>query len=322
MVSLALTLTAAANAHDAVTLQFSDGRGSVQGVEPANAVLQQVHVRVSLVPIPKEAERVLASADERSLKPSEKEKLLKVFELSRSQLLEQIRLAGRQPATPEGGSLQIRAENGGTYPNVSDLSTVTGAKRTAMHELLGPLHVNSAADGTGIDEVMTAVRGGPFTWFFVLPDGVVARLTSLPIKSGDPGVRVSYSGLTPHAGFMPERGVAIGNGHGPKTFVIRHSAQIPKFAEMLGSNPWIDFSGEPRMMPAASGAAPAKDAVAMANPASTYCASIKGRSVIAKLQDGSSIGLCYLPDGKVIEEWTLFRMNEEKQAIGGSALSH
>ncbi|SFG42314.1 DUF333 domain-containing protein [Methylobacterium gossipiicola] len=49
-------------------------------------------------------------------------------------------------------------------------------------------------------------------------------------------------------------------------------------------------------------------ALALGNPASVFCETMGGQSVIAKLSDGSAIGLCTLPGKKIVEEWTLFRM--------------
>ncbi len=54
-------------------------------------------------------------------------------------------------------------------------------------------------------------------------------------------------------------------------------------------------------------------ATAMPNPASVFCGKMGGRSVIAKLPDGGDIGLCYLPNKKIVEEWTLFRMLDGKK---------
>lgn len=47
--------------------------------------------------------------------------------------------------------------------------------------------------------------------------------------------------------------------------------------------------------------------IGMANPASEYCVQLGGRLEIRKDADGSEYGMCHLPDGSVIEEWTLFR---------------
>ena len=53
-------------------------------------------------------------------------------------------------------------------------------------------------------------------------------------------------------------------------------------------------------------------AQAMPNPASAFCGKMGGRSVMAKLPDGATVGLCYLPGNKIVEEWTLFRMMNGK----------
>lgn len=44
----------------------------------------------------------------------------------------------------------------------------------------------------------------------------------------------------------------------------------------------------------------------IANPASVYCVSIGGRLEIRNEAQGQS-GYCHLPDGRVVEEWELFR---------------
>ena len=47
-------------------------------------------------------------------------------------------------------------------------------------------------------------------------------------------------------------------------------------------------------------------AVALPNPASVYCASLGGRLEIRSGPAGE-VGFCHLPDGRVVEEWALFR---------------
>ncbi|TNC15396.1 DUF333 domain-containing protein [Methylobacterium terricola] len=44
----------------------------------------------------------------------------------------------------------------------------------------------------------------------------------------------------------------------------------------------------------------------MGNPASAYCTSVGGRLEIRKEAKGEA-GYCHLPDGRVVEEWQLFR---------------
>jgi len=50
----------------------------------------------------------------------------------------------------------------------------------------------------------------------------------------------------------------------------------------------------------------AQPAHALPNPASAYCVSLGGRLEIRTGPTGE-VGFCHLPDGRVVEEWTLFR---------------
>lgn len=54
-------------------------------------------------------------------------------------------------------------------------------------------------------------------------------------------------------------------------------------------------------------------ALAMPNPASVFCEKMGGRSVMAKLESGDELGLCYLPKNRIVEEWTLYRMFKGKK---------
>ncbi|MFN3837035.1 MAG: DUF333 domain-containing protein [Brevundimonas sp.] len=47
--------------------------------------------------------------------------------------------------------------------------------------------------------------------------------------------------------------------------------------------------------------------IGMANPASKYCLDIGGRLETTTAADGGQSSLCHLPDGRVMEEWALFR---------------
>jgi putative hemolysin len=53
-------------------------------------------------------------------------------------------------------------------------------------------------------------------------------------------------------------------------------------------------------------AAPAEKAVGMPNPASVHCTELGGKVEIRRDAKGET-GYCHLPDGRVIEEWELFR---------------
>ena len=46
--------------------------------------------------------------------------------------------------------------------------------------------------------------------------------------------------------------------------------------------------------------------VGKANPASVYCV-VQGGKVIMKQEEQGTVGYCHFNDGKVVEEWTLYR---------------
>lgn len=56
----------------------------------------------------------------------------------------------------------------------------------------------------------------------------------------------------------------------------------------------------------AAAATPPKGAIGMPNPASVYCKDQGGTLEIRKGEKGDT-GYCHLPDGRIIEEWALFR---------------
>lgn len=228
-----------------VKLQFSDGRPDVEGLESVNAVLRSVGVRASTVAIPAEAKPILQASLSRAISDDEQQKLLAFFHLNRADLLEQIELAGRTPELRRGGYLGIQEGDTAPYPKVYDMKALTPEVHNWVLNRYGRLHVNTSDSGAGIDEVMTVVSGGPFTWVFVLPDGVLARLTVFEIAQDGPALRLSYPGLGMHAGVMtPSQGLIVAFAHGPENFVIRFEEPSVPHAELLNTNPWLDFSGE------------------------------------------------------------------------------
>jgi len=47
--------------------------------------------------------------------------------------------------------------------------------------------------------------------------------------------------------------------------------------------------------------------VGLANPASVHCGKLGGRLQIVSEGNRGQVGFCHLPDGRVCEEWALFR---------------
>ena len=56
--------------------------------------------------------------------------------------------------------------------------------------------------------------------------------------------------------------------------------------------------------------------VGIANPASEHCISLGGELEIRTDADGSQSGWCHLPDGRVVEEWALFRATHDNSQQG------
>ncbi len=52
--------------------------------------------------------------------------------------------------------------------------------------------------------------------------------------------------------------------------------------------------------------------LAMNNPASAFCIEMGGQHETLKDAGGAEMSVCHLPDGRIIEEWTLFRMFQGK----------
>lgn len=231
-------------------LSYSDGRAVTTGLNNVNAVLTQVGVRVSEVALPKAASSILKTSQTRAINSEETKELISIFSLNRAELLDQITKAGREPATHRGGFLSTSEVGVAPYPKVYDMKSLTPEVAAYLQEKFGKLHVNSAENGSGIDEVMSIVSGGPWTWFFLLPNDVIGKLALGYVGLDGMGWRISYPGLVPHGGYLDsESGLIVAHAHGPKNFVMRYEDPSVEGAEVLGTNSWVDLSGEtPRLL--------------------------------------------------------------------------
>jgi len=228
-----------------IKLSYSDGTPATTGIDNINDMLRSVGVRVSTVPLPEAASPILKASQTRAITPEEADKLISHFSLHRGELLNQISKAGRKPEARRGGYLSISEIDVPPYPKVYDMKAMTPEVKAYLQEKFGKLHVNSADNGMGIDEVMTIVSGGPWTWFFALPDNIIGKLTLGHVGLAGQAWRISYPGLGPHGGFLDsEYGLVVAYAHGPKNFVMRYEEPSVKNAELLGINSWIDFSGK------------------------------------------------------------------------------
>jgi hypothetical protein len=212
--------TPAPDAEGHIALHYSDGTAPSVGLEAVNARLRSVGVRVSEVRIPDAARPLLQASRSRALSDKENAALIGHFQLGRKELVQEILRAGRQPEMPRGGYLQTSETGVSPYPKVYDMKALDAPTTAFIQRKFGLLHVNSSEAGVGIDEVMTIVSGGPYTWFFVLPQDVVGKLRFGKVGERGLAWRISYPGLVPHGGFFdaPRR---AGGGLCPRPFVLR-----------------------------------------------------------------------------------------------------
>ena len=232
-----------------LALHFSDGTQSATGLEEVNARLREIGVRVSEVSIPADTKPILQASRKRAITPAESETLLRHFHLGRRELVDEIVRAGREPEMPRGGYLHTSESGVPPYPKVYDMKALDMQTASYLQEKFGRLHVNSSMAGVGIDEVMTIVSGGPYTWFFVFDGGVVGKLRFGTVSGTSKAWRISYPGLVPHGGFFDaDHGLVIAFAHGPEHFIMRYDDPSVDGFETLNGNPWIDFTTRPPML--------------------------------------------------------------------------
>lgn len=237
------TLPASRTEKQGVLLKFSDGRAGLSDLAAINDVLKTIGVRLSRIELPIAARPLLEASAKASLTDAERTRIIELFSLSRQDVVEQARAAGREPVLPGGGSMSSGEAGVPPYPKVYDLKSMGPQDRLNARNKFARLHVNSTDDGIGVDEVMTLAAGGPWTWYFLLKDNVVVELKMSRVEPAGRGWRLSYPGLTPHGGhFHAEDGLCIAYITGPMVWTMRYEAPGLAGAEMLGKNPWVDFN--------------------------------------------------------------------------------
>lgn len=229
-----------------LTLSYSDGRPDTHGITEVNHALAQIGVRVGRLEIKPDAVPILNASATRTITPEEANKLLSLYSLSRTELVSHIIRSGRKPHVAGGGNLMVQETGGQPYPKVYDLQSVSEDIRGLANNKYGKLHINASDDNVGLDELGLIMSGGPWVWFFALPDSSVVKVTLGDIEPGEEGWTISYSSLIPHGGFMlADNGVSVAYAIGPDNFLMRYDAPNNESSARLGTNPWIDFGLEP-----------------------------------------------------------------------------
>ena len=245
LICAAFSFSAHVLANESARLVFSDGRPDAVGVSAINEVLKAVGVRLNQVEVPKASIPLLQKSLKTKLTDEDKAQVLKVFELSRKQMVSLTKSSGRDPVLPDGGSMSSGEVGVAPYPKVYDLSAMSPQDRLGARNKFAKLHVNFADGQVGVDEVMTLPSGGPWTWYFQLKDQVAVKLEMGKVEPGARAWRLIYPGLTPHgAYFHADNGLCIAYITGPKTWQMRYEAPGLAQADLLGKNPWVNFDSK------------------------------------------------------------------------------
>ena len=201
-----------------VRLEFSDGRPPIFDFESINSALAGIGSRIwtrNFTSVPMEVRKLLRQS---TLSPSESEQVKTHFLYPRQRLVEIIKSAGREPNVPDGGELTTFVTNLGCwYPQLHVVEEGVDYSRFEK------FHVNTADDGTAVDEIIQLLSGSKFVYHLRVPDGMTL-MVHLACIDDETGMLLTFNGNTPHLGkvSMATPGTKVLNqAIGPARWVIR-----------------------------------------------------------------------------------------------------
>jgi len=186
------------NKGGALRLESSTGDPPLESLEAINDAIKGLGAHIwplEFGDLPPEIRRLL---DQLTLSPAENEQLKSHFMFSRERLLEIIADAGREPHVPGGGALVTHVVS-----HNYDYPQLYVAESGVDYSRFDRFHVNVADDGSGVDEIMQLLTGGPIIIHLRLPNEDVLRIT-LHCESEDRGWLVTYDGDKPHIGSLTQ----------------------------------------------------------------------------------------------------------------------
>ena len=199
-------------------LEFSDGRSPIFDIESINSVLAAIGSRIwtrDFTSVPMDVRKLLRQS---TLSPSEAEQVKTHFLYPRQRLVEIIESAGREPNVPDGGELTTYVTNLGCwYPQLYVIAEGVDYSRFEK------FHVNTADDGTAVDEIIQLLSGSDFVYHLRGPEGLTL-MVHLACIGDEKGMILTFNGKTPHLGkvSMATPGTKILNqAIGPAQWVIR-----------------------------------------------------------------------------------------------------
>jgi hypothetical protein len=179
-----------------ILLEFSDGRAPTTVLAEVNIGLAPYGSRVWPLELSGAPDDLRELLRQEKLTEAEAERIKAQFLLPRTRLLELIVEAGRAPQLPGGGALATYVANHGyAYPQLYVVEA--GADYTRFDRF----HVNTADDGTGVDEIGQLLCGGGGRILQRRPGHGMATL-HLDCPSADHGWIVAYDGGSPHIGSL------------------------------------------------------------------------------------------------------------------------
>ena len=203
-------------------LEFSDGQPPIFDIESINNVLAAIGSRIwtrDLTSVPTEVRKLLRQS---TLSPSEAEQVTPHFLYPRRRLVEIITSAGREPNVPDGGELTTFVTTLGCwYPELHVIDEGVDYSRFEK------FHVNTADDGTAVDEIIQLLSGSDFVYHLRAPDGLTLMI-HLACIGDETGMLLTFNGKTPHLGkvSMATPGTKILNqAIGPAKWAIRECDQ-------------------------------------------------------------------------------------------------
>ena len=177
-------------------LRLSPTAQPVTDLAGINTALAIVGARIAPLEIraaPTEVQSVLAK---QILTAADRSRLMTHFLMPRNRLLKVIAAAGREPKIAGGGEIETAVASHGThYPQLYL------AEEGVDYSRFDRLHVNTAEDGTGVDEIMQFLSGSGVVLHQKTPDGGAMTL-HMDCPSPDFGWCLTYDGAIPHIGSL------------------------------------------------------------------------------------------------------------------------
>jgi hypothetical protein len=199
----------------------------ITDLDKVQQVLSECRANVVPLPLADKPARIRQLLAQAELTTDEQDELKRHFLLNREEMLAYIRTV-REPHFSDGGSMETSHDHG-AYP--------------AFYYIVPPgmgsqpfeqLHVNTADNATGVDEVMQVVAGSIVWYFAPVAGGPPVKFTV--VASADQGWKVTYDGGNAHGGTLAPYYYSMAQVIGPKTWTMRY-LDLP--------NPWVEASATP-----------------------------------------------------------------------------